>query len=119
MRDQHVKITGSTLHFEFKGKSGKMHKFDLHDRRLTVIVSRYRDRPGYELFHYVDENGDRVAIDSGMVNQCLREITHEDITAKDFRTWHGTVHAAERMTAKPRAPICAAWLPPSDAFFVY
>jgi DNA topoisomerase I len=99
MRDRHVDIKGSTIHFRFRGKSGKLHEFDLEDRRLAAIVKRCRDLPGYELFQYIDEGGSHVALDSGMVNEYLRQMTGEDITAKDFRTWHGTVHAAEQLTA--------------------
>ena len=99
MRNRHVKIKGSQLHFQFKGKSGKLHEIDLHDQKLAAIVRRSRDLPGYELFQYLDEHGDHVAIDSGMVNQYLRDITGQDITAKDFRTWHGTVRAAQQLGA--------------------
>src|SRR4051794_25726781 len=99
MRNHHVRINGSTLHFQFKGKSGKFHRLDLQDRRLAEIVKRTRDLPGYELFQYVDEKGDHVPLESGMVNQYLRETTGEDITAKDFRTWHGTVQAAQELGA--------------------
>jgi len=99
MQDRHVEIAGSTIHFQFRGKSGKMHALDLRDRQLASVVRRCRDLPGYELFQYIDEEGAPVAIDSGMVNQYLRETTNEDITAKDFRTWHGTVHAAELLAA--------------------
>ena len=94
MRDRHVEIEGSTVHFEFKGKSGKKHSIDVRDRRLAQIVKRCRDIPGYELFQYIDENGQRQTIDSSDVNDYLREITGEDFTAKDFRTWAGTVLAS-------------------------
>jgi DNA topoisomerase-1 len=97
MRDKHVQIEGNTIHFRFKGKSGKLHDLELSDRRLASIVARCRDLPGYELFQYVDDDGQPVSVDSVMVNQYLREITGEDITAKDFRTWHGTVHAAVQL----------------------
>jgi DNA topoisomerase I len=99
MRDRHVKIKGSQLHFQFKGKSGKLHEIDLQDQKLAAIVKRCRDLPGYELFQYMDEHGGHVAIDSGMVNHYLCDITGEDITAKDFRTWHGTVQAAQQLGA--------------------
>jgi len=71
----------------------------LEDRRLAKIVKCCRELPGYELFQYVDEDGGRVSVDSGMVNEYLRENTGEEITAKDFRTWHGTVHAAKLLAA--------------------
>jgi DNA topoisomerase-1 len=99
MRNRHVRINGSTLHFQFKGKSGQVHELDLQDRRLAAIVKRSRDLPGYELFQYLDERGAHVPLESGMVNQYLRETTGEDITAKDFRTWHGTVQAAQELGA--------------------
>jgi DNA topoisomerase-1 len=99
MRNRHVKINGSTIHFEFKGKSGKTHVLDLQDRRLAAIVKRSRDLPGYELFQYLDERGAHIPLESGMVNRYLRETTGEDITAKDFRTWHGTVQAAQELGA--------------------
>lgn len=99
LRDRHVTINGSQLHFQFKGKSGKFHEIDLQDRRLAAVVKRSRDLPGYELFQYLDDSGDPVPVDSGMVNQYLRDITGEDITAKDFRTWHGTVQAAQQLGA--------------------
>ncbi len=97
MRDRHVVIEGSTVHFQFVGKSGKKHSIDLRDRRLAQIVRRCRDIPGYELFQYVDEDGERQTIDSDDVNSYLREITGQDFTAKDFRTWAGTVLASRML----------------------
>ncbi|MBD2102917.1 DNA topoisomerase IB [Leptolyngbya sp. FACHB-261] len=94
LRDQHVDISGSCLHFHFRGKSGVDHDIEISDRRLARIVKRCRDIPGYELFQYLDENGQRQPIDSGAVNDYLREITGQDFTAKDFRTWSGTILAA-------------------------
>jgi DNA topoisomerase I len=99
MRDQHARINGSKVHFEFRGKSGIRHAVDLHDRRLARIVKACRDLPGYELFQYVDEHGARQVIDSADVNDYLREITGQPFTAKDFRTWAGTVLAAEQLAA--------------------
>ncbi|HKB12470.1 MAG TPA: hypothetical protein VKD69_17535, partial [Vicinamibacterales bacterium] len=93
-RDQHAKVNGTRVRFEFKGKSGIAHAVDLHDRRLAKIVKACRDLPGYELFQYVDADGTRQTIDSADVNTYLREISGEDFTAKDFRTWAGTVLAA-------------------------
>ena len=98
MRDRHVEREGAKLHFQFRGKSGKVHTLDLRNKRLAAIVKRCRDLPGYELFQYIDDDGAHVGLDSGMVNRYLRETTGEDITAKDFRTWHGTVHAAEQLS---------------------
>jgi DNA topoisomerase-1 len=97
MRDRHVKVNGSSVRFEFRGKSGKAHIIDLRSRRLARIVSRCRDLPGYELFQYVDEDGSRQVVDSADVNAYLREISGADYTAKDFRTWAGTVLAARAL----------------------
>jgi DNA topoisomerase-1 len=94
LRDSHAAISGSTVRFEFKGKSGRRHSVEVSDRRLARVVKSCRDIPGYELFQYVDENGDRRSIGSSDVNDYLREVTGEDFTAKDFRTWAGTVLAA-------------------------
>jgi DNA topoisomerase-1 len=95
LRDGHVKVNGTALRFEFRGKSGKAHTVDLQDRRLAGVVRRCRDLPGYELFQYVDDTGQRQVVDSGDVNAYLREITERDFTTKDFRTWAGTVLALE------------------------
>lgn len=94
LRDHHVTISGSTIQFKFRGKSGQEHEIDVKDRRLAKIVKRCRDIPGYELFQYLDENGQRQTVDSDDVNAYLREITGQDFSAKDFRTWGGTVLAA-------------------------
>ncbi len=93
MRDRHVKVEGSRLAFRFKGKSGAKHEIDLRDKRLARIVKRCQDLPGQQLFQYLDENGQRQTIDSDDVNTYLREATGEDFSAKDFRTWAGTVLA--------------------------
>jgi len=97
MRDEHVDVDGATLSFQFRGKSGKEHSVHVHDRRLARIVLRSQDLPGEELFQYVDEDGERQTIDSGDVNEYLREITGQEFTAKDFRTWAGTVLAARAL----------------------
>jgi DNA topoisomerase-1 len=94
MRDRHVQVEGTTLRFEFRGKSGVRQSVGLHDRRVARIVARCRDLPGYELFQYIDETGRHQTIDSADVNEYLRSISGEDFTAKDFRTWAGTVLAA-------------------------
>ncbi len=99
MRDQHAKIGSGMVRFEFRGKSGINHSVDLHDARLARIVKACRDLPGYELFQYLDESGKRLVVDSADVNAYLREITGEDFTAKDFRTWAGTVLAAKALAA--------------------
>ncbi|HEV7504143.1 MAG TPA: DNA topoisomerase IB [Thermoanaerobaculia bacterium] len=93
LRNRHVDISGSTLHFEFRGKSGKDHEVEIHDRRLARIVRQVRDLPGQKLFQYLDEDGDRQSISSEDVNDYLRATTGEDFSAKDFRTWGGTVLA--------------------------
>jgi DNA topoisomerase-1 len=97
MRDQHAKVRGAAVRFEFRGKSRVGHAIDLRDRRLAKIVKACRDLPGYELFQYVDDDGARQTIDSADVNAYLREISGEDFTAKDFRTWAGTVLAAKAL----------------------
>jgi DNA topoisomerase I len=94
MRDRHVNVEGSEVHFHFVGKAGKKHRIDVRDRRLARIVQRCRDIPGQELFQYVDEAGEHRSVESSDVNAYLREITGQDFTAKDFRTWSGTVLAA-------------------------
>ena len=96
-RDQHAKIKGGTVRFEFKGKSGVGHAIDLQDRRLAKIVKACRDLPGYELFQYVDADGGRQTVDSADVNKYLRDVSGQDFTAKDFRTWAGTVLAAKAL----------------------
>jgi DNA topoisomerase-1 len=108
MRDGHARIQGAKVRFEFRGKSGVEHAIDLDDRRLARIVQACRDLPGYELFQYVDENGARQEIDSADVNLYLREISGEDFTAKDFRTWAGTVLAAQALAAVDRCSSNAA-----------
>src|SRR5699024_478341 len=78
MRDQHVKVRGASVRFEFRGKSGIAHEIDLHDPRLARVVKACRDLPGYELFQYVDDDGTRQVIDSADVNAYLREISGQD-----------------------------------------
>jgi len=97
LRDRHVAIEGSRIHIGFRGKSGIQHQTDINDRRLAKIIKNCRDLPGQELFQYIDENGDRRTVDSADVNEYLREIAGEEITAKDFRTWAGTHLAAEAL----------------------
>jgi len=93
LRDQHVDVDGATLRFEFRGKSGKEHSVEVQDRRLARIVKQCRDVPGQKLFQYLDGNGERQSVSSEDVNAYLRETTGEDFSAKDFRTWGGTVLA--------------------------
>ena len=94
MRGRHAKIQGSTVRFEFRGKSGIEHAVDLQNARLVRVIKACRDLPGYELFQYLDESGERRAVDSADVNAYLREISGKEFTAKDFRTWAGSVLAA-------------------------
>jgi DNA topoisomerase-1 len=94
MRDRHVAVSGALLRFHFRGKSGKEHAVDIRDPRLARIVRRCQELPGQELFQYVAEDGSRQTIDSADVNAYLRTIAGEEFTAKDFRTWAGTVLAA-------------------------
>ncbi len=94
LRNRHVKVDGAQLRFKFRGKSGKTHSISVKDRRLARVVRRCQDLPGQELFGYVDDDGQRHNIDSGDVNDYLKEISGHDFTAKDFRTWAGTVLAA-------------------------
>ncbi|MBB4040681.1 DNA topoisomerase-1 [Microvirga flocculans] len=98
LRDPHVKVEGGALRFQFKGKSGKTWRLQVKDRRVARIVKACQDLPGQDLFQYLDENGDRQSITSSDVNAYLKEITGRDITAKDFRTWAGTVLAALALT---------------------
>jgi DNA topoisomerase-1 len=97
MRSKHVKVIGANIRFKFRGKSGKEFSLDLNDRRLAKIVNQCQDLPGQELFQYVDEEGQSRTINSSDVNDYLRKVTREDFTAKDFRTWAGTVLAAKAL----------------------
>ena len=94
LRDRHVDVDGGELRFEFKGKSGKQWHLKVKDRRIARVVKACQDVPGQHLFQYLDEDGVRHAVTSTDVNNYLREISGRDITAKDFRTWAGTVLAA-------------------------
>ena len=94
LRDRHVDIDGGQLRFEFKGKSGKKWQLNVKDRRVARVVKACQDVPGQHLFQYLDEDGVRHAVTSTDVNNYLREISGREITAKDFRTWAGTVLAA-------------------------
>ena len=94
LRNRHVKAEGSELRFTFRGKSGKRHAVTLKNRRLVNLIAKMRELPGQELFQYLDEDGVPQPIDSADVNAFLREIAGDEFTAKDFRTWAGTVLAA-------------------------
>ena len=93
LMNKHVKIEGSDINFEFKGKKGVYHKIALHSRKLANLVKQCRDIPGKELFQYYNADGGHCTVGSGDVNHYLKEITGEDFTAKDFRTWAGSVSA--------------------------
>jgi DNA topoisomerase-1 len=93
LRDEHVEISGARIRFHFRGKSGVEHQIDVSDRRLARIVRQCQELPGQELFQYCDADGSQQSISSTDVNAYLREISGQDITAKEFRTWSGTVLA--------------------------
>jgi DNA topoisomerase I len=97
LRAKHVDVEGSRIVFRYRGKSGKEHEVDLRDRRLARVVSRLEQIPGQELFRYLDDEGTARAIGSEDVNAYLRDVAGDDITAKDFRTWAGTVLAARAL----------------------
>ncbi len=99
MRDRHADAGSNKVTFSFRGKSGQEHEVELHDRRLAGIVKRCQDLPGQELFQYVEDDGSRRPVTSEDVNAYLREIAGEEFTAKDFRTWAGTVLAAQALAA--------------------
>jgi DNA topoisomerase I len=100
IRNRHVTVNGAQLRFRFRGKSGRQHKVDVTDRRIAKIVSKLQDLPGQDLFQYVNDDGDVQDVASHDVNDYLREITGENFTAKDFRTWAGTVLAAIALNAQ-------------------
>ena len=93
LKDNHVKVNGTNLKFSFKGKKGVHHTITLKNKKLASIVQKSKDIPGKELFQYYDENGKTHSIDSGMINEYIRTISGHNFTAKDFRTWAGTVNA--------------------------
>jgi DNA topoisomerase-1 len=97
LRSGQVKVGGGSLRLEFRGKGGKLHRMEVNDPRLARIVRRCQELPGHELFQHVDDAGHRRAITSTDVNAYLRAITGQDFTAKDFRTWTGTVLAARAL----------------------
>ena len=103
MKNRHVKIDGHTIHFSFKGKKGVHHKVTLKNKKLAKLVKACREIPGKELFSYYDENGASHPIDSGKVNAYIKETTGGDFSAKDFRTWAGTLHALRALSKKAAA----------------
>ncbi len=98
MKTRHVEVEGSSIHFTFRGKGGKAHEISVSDRYLARLVKRCRDLPGQDLFQYIDEAGERQRVTSADVNEYLRNISAQDFTAKDFRTWAGTLLAATELT---------------------
>jgi DNA topoisomerase-1 len=111
LKDKHVQTGAGAVRFTFKGKKGVHHDIELKNKKLARIVQQCKDIPGKELFQYYDDNNQRHAIDSGMVNEYIKTISENDFTAKDFRTWAGSVHAltafknlevAENKTAKKK-----------------
>jgi DNA topoisomerase-1 len=108
MKDRHVEVKGAKLRFRFRGKSGREHEVDVTDRHIAKIISKLQDLPGQDLFQYLDDDG-KSDITSQDVNEYLREITGEDFSAKDFRTWAGTIltaialHAQEKFETQKQA----------------
>lgn len=103
LRDRHVDIKGGTLRFEFRGKSGIVHRVAISDPALARIVGRCQDIPGQELFQWIDDDGQRRRVDSSDVNEYLREACGSDFTAKDFRTWFATIEALKILAVRPHA----------------
>jgi DNA topoisomerase-1 len=100
LRDNHVDVRGARIRFHFRGKAGKEHSVEVEDPKLAAIVRRCQHIPGHELFHYVDESGETHVVESGDVNEYLRAVARSDFTAKDFRTWAGTVLAASLLSRR-------------------
>src|SRR6184192_2261365 len=100
IKNRHVKVKGDLLRFRFRGKSGRQHEVAITDGRIAKIVSKCQDLPGQDLFQYVSDDGEVRNVTSQDVNDYLREITNENFSAKDFRTWAGTVLAAIALTAQ-------------------
>jgi DNA topoisomerase-1 len=94
LKNRHVKVKGANVRFRFRGKSGRQHDVDVTDRRIAKVIAKCEDLPGQDLFQYLEENGEARDVSSQDVNEYLREIAGEDFTAKDFRTWGGTILAA-------------------------
>jgi DNA topoisomerase-1 len=101
LKDKHVSITGDKIRFAFRGKKGIQHDITLRNKKLARTVEQCRDIPGKELFQYYDETGNRRIIESGMVNEYIKKASGKDFSAKDFRTWAGSVHALETLCALP------------------
>jgi DNA topoisomerase I len=97
MREKHVTVEGNTVNFSFKGKSGIYHEVDISNPRVAKTIRQCLELPGYELFQYLDEAGERQSVDSQAVNEYLQAITGEELSAKDFRTWGGTTLAGDTL----------------------
>ncbi|MCU7520113.1 MAG: DNA topoisomerase IB [Ignavibacteria bacterium] len=97
LRNKHMETDGSKVRFIFKGKSGKQWDVDIENKRLAKLIKQCQELPGQHLFQYLDEEGNRQTVDSADVNSYLKEIIEQDFTAKDFRTWGGTVRAAKEL----------------------
>lgn len=103
LRNKHARVIGSRVEFQFRGKSGVQHAVDLHDAKLAKIVRQCQELPGEELFTYLDDDGQPRDIGSADVNEYLQEITGADFTAKDFRTWAGTLLATQALQESAKA----------------
>jgi DNA topoisomerase I len=99
LRDRHARVSGTTVRFRFRGKGGRVHEVDVRDRRLAAVIRRCQDLPGQELFQYEDADGKLVDVGSEDVNAYLRDAARADVSAKDFRTWAGTVLAYRALCA--------------------
>lgn len=97
MRTKHVDVSGDTITFDFKGKSGKYHTVSVEHQRVAKTIRKLEELPGYELFQYIDGEGKRHIVTSDEINDYLKQITGDEVTAKDFRTWGGSVYAAENL----------------------
>ncbi|MDS9873614.1 DNA topoisomerase IB [Pseudomonas protegens] len=104
LRNRHVQVSGSAIHFQFRGKSGVEHQITVKDPRLARVVKRCLELPGQQLFQYLDEDGQRHHVSSSDINACLQQLTGADFTAKDYRTWAGSVLALERLRQQPWEP---------------
>ncbi|SFK73757.1 DNA topoisomerase IB [Caulobacter sp. UNC279MFTsu5.1] len=102
LRKRHLKLAGGGAVFEFRGKSGKLHRTGFRDRRLARIVGACQELRGQRLFQYVDEDGQRRAVESSDVNDYIRAACGDDFSAKDFRTWYGSLAALEALSLRPR-----------------
>lgn len=100
LKNKHVDVDGNDIHFEFKGKSGVYHSVDIKNKKVAQVIQACQDLPGQQLFEYITVDGERHDVSSDDVNEYLKIITGEEITAKDFRTWGGTVHAGDTLHAK-------------------